>query len=188
MSKIGKMPVEIKEGVNVALENRVVSVTGPKGNFSYTLPEGINIKKEDEKLVISQETSNVDKKKLKKLSALSGLVRATIANYITGVNEGFEKKLELSGVGYRAQVAGNDLVLSLGFSHPVKVSAVPGITFKVAENVISIAGSDKSLVGDVAAKIRAIRPPEPYKGKGISYKGERIRRKAGKAAKAVGGK
>lgn len=188
MSKIGKMPIEIKEGVNIALTSRVVNVSGPKGNFSYNLPAGINVDRKDNKLVVSQETSGIDKKKLKRLGALFGLTRATIANYITGSIVGFEKKLELSGVGYRAQVTGNDLILSVGFSHPVKVNALPGITFKVTENVISIIGSDKSLVGDVAAKIRAIRPPEPYKGKGISYKGERIRRKAGKAAKAVGGK
>ena len=188
MSKIGKMPIEIKEGIIVNLEGNVVIVSGPKGNFSYKLPVGIKVEKADNKLTFSQEVKNADERKSKKLGALFGLSRAIVANYIIGVSDGFEKKLELSGVGYRAQVTGSDLVLSLGFSHPVKISAVPGITFKVSESVISIIGSDKSLVGDIAAKIRAIRPPEPYKGKGISYKGEKIRRKAGKAAKAVGGK
>jgi large subunit ribosomal protein L6 len=107
---------------------------------------------------------------------------------VQGVSTGFEKKLEMTGVGYRAQAAGADLTISVGFSHPVKMKAPQGVTFSVAENVITVAGHDKMIIGDVAAKIRAIRPPEPYKGKGIKYVGERIRRKVGKAAKAVGGK
>ena len=122
-----------------------------------------------------------------KRTRLFGLTRAMLNNLVKGVTEGFEKKLELSGVGYRAQAAGNALTLSLGFSHPVVVKVDQGITFTVEENIITISGIDKALVGDTAAKVRAIRPPEPYKGKGIKYVGERIRRKAGKAAKAVGG-
>jgi large subunit ribosomal protein L6 len=117
-----------------------------------------------------------------------GLTRANLANIIKGLDTGFEKKLELQGVGYRAQMQGNDLVLSLGFSHPVKFSPDPAIKITVAENVITIVGTDKALVGLTAAKIRGVKPPEPYKGKGIRYKGEQVRRKAGKAAKAVGGK
>jgi len=180
MSKIGKKPLEIKEGINVSIQNGVVNVSGSKGSMSYDVPDGIEVKNIDGKIIVSQKS--------KDSSALFGLVRAIINNMVTGVNSGFEKKLELSGVGYRAQVTGNELVLSLGFSHPVKIKAPNGIAFNVSENVITVSGIDKSLVGDTAAKIRAIRPPEPYKGKGISYKGEKIRRKAGKAAKAVGGK
>jgi large subunit ribosomal protein L6 len=179
MSKIGKTPIEITKGVSTEIKDDMVKIIGPKGTFSYPLPDGIAVELSDGKLVVFQ---NKDMKS----SAQYGLTRATIANMIAGVTQGFEKKLELSGVGYRAQVSGSDLVLSIGFSHPVKVAAIPGISFNVSENVITISGIDKGLVGDVAAKIRSIRPPEPYKGKGISYLGERIRRKAGKAAKAVG--
>jgi large subunit ribosomal protein L6 len=120
-------------------------------------------------------------------NALFGLTRAMLNNLVKGVSEGFVKKLELSGVGYRAQAAGNTLTLSVGFSHQVIIKADQRITFTVEENIITISGADKAMIGDVAAKVRAVRPPEPYKGKGIKYVGERIRRKAGKAAKAVGG-
>lgn len=178
MSKIGKLPVEIKEGVSVVLEGSGIKVTGSKGSLSFAIPEGIHVVHEDGKIIVTQKNSNT--------GALFGLVRATIANMAQGVQDGFEKKLELSGVGYRAQVSGNDLVLSVGYSHPVRIKASDGITFTVVENLITIAGADISVVGNLAAKIRAIRPPEPYKGKGILYKGEKIRRKAGKSAKAVG--
>lgn len=187
MSKIGKIPVLIPEGVNVTIEKSLpagrqekVTVTGSKGSMSFTLPDEIDVKIDINKIIV------VPKNNLS--SALFGLSRATIANLVKGVTVGFEKKLELSGVGYRAQVSGNDLMLFLGFSHPVKISAVEGITFKVSENVITVSGIDRNLIGDIAAKIRAIRPPDPYKGKGISYLGEKIRRKVGKAAKAVGTK
>jgi len=183
MSKIGKIPVVISNGVTVTLQGNTVLVTGPKGSLSYVLPKGILVAIKESKVQVSQEEETKEQTK-----ALYGLVRALIANMVKGVSEGFEKKLELSGVGYRAQLSGNDLTLSLGFSHPVKIKAVEGIKFSVVENVITIGGIDKSLVGNLAAHIRAIRPPEPYKGKGIKYQGERIRRKAGKAAKAVGGK
>ncbi len=182
MSRIGKKPVEIKEGVTVSLQGQKVNVSGVKGNLSFEMPKGIEAKVENNNVIVSESKKDID------LSAFFGLTRAMIANMIKGVSEGFEKKLELSGVGYRALVAGSDLTLSLGFSHPVKVKAEPGINFSVAENIITVSGIDKSLVGNEAAKIRAIRPPEPYKGKGIKYVGERIRRKAGKAAKAVGTK
>lgn len=191
MSKIGKLPIEIKNGVNISIDGKKVDVTGPKGNLSWVIPEGIEAKISEDKLIVSENKNKSfekEKKNTKNRNALFGLTRAIIMNMVTGVTSGFEKKLELSGVGYRAQLAGSDLILSLGFSHPVKIEAVPGVEFKIAENVISIIGIDKNLVGETSAKIRAIRPPEPYKGKGISYKGERIRRKAGKAAKAVGGK
>lgn len=183
MSKIGKIPVEIKEGVSVSIEGKTVKVNGPKGSLSYLLPKEIEVKISEGKVNVLQKKKNEESSK-----ALFGLARAMIANMIKGVSEGFEKKLELSGVGYRVSLAGNDLMLSLGFSHPVKVAALDGIKFSVAENVITVSGIDKTKVGDMAAKIRAIRPPDPYKAKGISYLGEKIKRKAGKAAKTIGGK
>jgi large subunit ribosomal protein L6 len=183
MSKIGKMPVEIKEGVTVTITDGVIAVTGPKGNLSYTIPAGLNVVSQDGKIVVTQQEKAKDQTK-----ALFGLARALIANMVTGVSTGFEKKLELSGVGYRVAMAGADISLSVGFSHPVKIKAEPGITFTIKDNGIIVSGIDKALVGNTAAVIRAVRPPEPYKGKGIKYAGEKIRRKAGKAAKAVGGK
>lgn len=180
MSKIGKIPVIIKEGVTVALEGNLVKVSGGKGNLEFRIPMGIKAETSNGKILISQEKKNDSK-----TSALFGLTRARIANMVKGVSEGFEKKLELSGVGYRAQAAGDILTLFVGFSHPVVVKD-PNVLFTVAENVITISGIDKTKVGDIAAKIRRIRPPEPYKGKGIKYQNERIRRKAGKAAKALG--
>lgn len=182
MSKIGKTPIEIQDGATVTIENGTVKVVGPKGELTFRLPSQIEVKIEDGKVVCSLAKDEGNAR------ALFGLTRATIANMVTGVTKGFEKKLELIGVGYRAQVAGVDLNLSLGFSHPVKVKPEPGISFTVAESIITVLGKDKELVGNTAAKIRSFRPPEPYKGKGIRYVGEKIRRKAGKAAKAVGAK
>lgn len=182
MSKIGRMPIDIKAGVSVSLSNRRVTVGGSKGTLSYNLPEGIEVKVTDDKVVVFKKNG------FKELKAVFGLTRAIIANMIKGVQDGFEKKLELSGVGYRAQLQGDDLLLSVGFSHPVKVKAIEGIKFQVSENVITVSGIDKGLVGDMASKIRGIRKPEPYKGKGIRYQGERIRRKTGKAAKTLGAK
>lgn len=182
MSRIGKLPIEIKQTVTVSVEGNVVTMSSPKGTLSFTIPAGIGVVLEDGKLVVKPTTENPQ------LSALWGTTRARLANMHKGLDSGFEKKLELSGVGYRAQTSGSNLTLSVGFSHPVKIDAPKGIQFTVADNIITVAGADKADVGDVAARIRAIRPPEPYKGKGIKYQGERIRRKAGKAAKAVGGK
>lgn len=180
MSKIAKIPVTIKEGVTVSLEGNFVKVAGPKGQLTFTIPQGIKAQILDGKVVISQERKNDLETK-----PLFGLTRAIVANMVKGVSEGFEKKLELSGVGYRAQAEGSTLTLYVGFSHPVVVRN-ENVNFSVSENVITISGIDKTLVGDIAAKIRSIRPPEPYKGKGIKYQNERIRRKAGKAAKAIG--
>lgn len=181
MSKIAKIPVKIKEGVSVSLSGKVFNVTGVKGNLSFVIPQGISVEILDGQINI-KKTDDSDK-----TDALSGLTRAVIANMVTGVSAGFEKKLELSGVGYRAQAAGDTLTLSVGFSHPVVVKD-SGVSFAVEEGVITISGIDKTLIGNVAAKIRAIRPPEPYKGKGIKYLGEKIRRKAGKAVKTLGAK
>ena len=183
MSKLAKKPVTIIEGVNVIIENNSVKVSGAKGNLEFRIPEGVDVKSIEGRLVVSlKDKSNEE------LKPSLGLTRAMIANMVTGVSKGFAKNLELSGVGYRAQLSGQDLLLSVGFSHPVKVAAIPGLTFTVNENIITISGVDKDLVGNTAAKIRAIRPPEPYKGKGIKYQNEKIRRKVGKAAKALGAK
>lgn len=182
MSKIAKKPVILKAGVTVVLEGKTAKVSGPKGELSFTLPAGIKMEVVDGQIIVSQE-----KKNDVETNALFGLTRSILNNLVIGVADGFEKKLELSGVGYRAQASGNTLTLALGFSHPVVVKVEQGITFAVNENIITISGIDKGLVGNTAAKVRAIRPPEPYKGKGIKYVGEHIRRKVGKAAKAVGG-
>jgi large subunit ribosomal protein L6 len=182
MSKIGKMSIEVKPGVTVAMTGQSVAVSGPKGQLSFVVPAGIKAEVIDGKIIVSQV-----KKNDRETNALFGLTRAMLNNLVKGVSDGFQKKLELSGVGYRAQASGNILTLSVGFSHQVIIKADQGITFTVEENIITISGTDKAMIGDVAAKVRAVRPPEPYKGKGIKYVGERIRRKAGKAAKAVGG-
>ena len=183
MSKLAKKPISILEGVNVAFENDSIKINGPKGNLSFRIPMGVDVKSVDGRLTISLKDRNNEG-----LKPSLGLTRAIISNMVTGVGKGFEKKLELSGVGYRAQVTGRDLSLSVGFSHPVKITADMGLNFAVEENLITISGVDKDLVGNMAAKIRSIRPPEPYKGKGIKYVGEKVRRKVGKAAKALGTK
>lgn len=184
MSKIGKIPVIIKEGVTATIEdNTKLVVSGVKGTLSYVIPSEVNIQINEGKIIVSL------KKEAQELGkAAFGLTRAIIANMVKGVDLGFQKKLELTGVGYRALTQGKDLLISVGFSHPVKISAPEGIQFIVSENTIVVSGIDKGLVGNIAASIRSIRKPEPYKGKGIKYMGERIRRKAGKAAKAVGAK
>ena len=182
MSKIAKKPIIIKEGITVNLSDQDVNVSGPKGNLSFRVPFGIKAEVLDGQIIISQ-----DKKNDRGTRALFGLTRSMIANLVEGVSKGFESKLELTGVGFRAQASNDTLTLSLGFSHPVIIKAEPGITFAVNENIITVSGINKMLVGNTAAKIRAIRPPEPYKGKGIKYVGEYIRRKVGKAAKAVAG-
>jgi len=182
MSKIAKIPITLPAGVTMSMQGVRATVLGPKGNLYFDIPKGIKTEIKDNQLIVSQVKEND-----RITNALFGLTRAYLANLVKGVTEGFEKKLELTGVGYRAQGAGNSLTLNLGFSHPVIIKADQSIQFKVEDNIISISGIDKTIVGDVAAKVRSLRPPEPYKGKGIKYVGERIRRKAGKAAKAVGG-
>ena len=179
MSKIAKKPIEIKEGVQVGIENGLIKVTGTKGSLSFSVPSGVILSQKEGKIFVTQKEGLAN-------TSLSGLVRASVANMIKGVSEGFVKKLELTGVGYRAQASGNTISLAVGYSHPVQITADPSISFAVEENVIAVTGPDKTLVGDIAAKIRSVRPPEPYKGKGIKYQGEYIRRKVGKAAKAVG--
>lgn len=180
MSKIGKKPIEIKSGITVMVQGSLVKINGPKGQFEYQIPDGIEVVVEDTRVIVKPT-----KKNDKTVSALFGLTRANLANMMSGAEKEFEKKLELVGVGYKAQLQGVDLVLSLGFSHPVRFTPKAGIKFLVAGNVITVSGSDNSLVGEMAANIRAVKPPEPYKGKGIKYVGEKIRKKAGKAAKAA---
>ena len=182
MSKIGKLPIILPNGVSATVSNALVQITGVKGNASYTVPSGISVEVADGKLTVSAKDISE-----KKFRALYGLTRANLANIVKGLDSGFEKKLELVGVGYRAQMQGNDLVLSLGFSRPVKFTPKEGVKIAVDEGVITVSGSNKIDVGEAAAKIRAIKKPEPYKGKGIKYKGEKIRKKAGKAAKAAAG-
>lgn len=182
MSKIAKKPIQIKEGVIVNLDGDQISVSSSKGERKYKIPKGIKVSLEEKNIFVS-----VKNDKSRTLKALCGLTWANIKNMVNGAAAGFQKKLELVGVGYRAQASGNSITLSVGFSHPVVIKAPEEILFTVEDNVITVAGIDKVIVGDMAAKIRAVRPPEPYKGKGIKYQGEKIRRKAGKAAKAIGG-
>lgn len=183
MSKIGKLPITVGNGVTVTVDGRNVNVNGPKGNGTLPLPAGIDVTTEEGKVLVTAK--KLDDRKVK---AMYGLTRANLANLIKGMDTGFQKQLEITGVGYRAQMQGNDLSLSLGFAHPVKFHPRDGVTVAVADNVITVSGNDRQLVGEAAANIRKIKPPEPYKGKGIRYKGERVRRKAGKAAKAAGAK
>ncbi len=179
MSRIGKLLITIPSGVTVAQQNRVMTVAGPKGQLELHLPELVEVTVDGETMSVARTNDS------KEARSRHGLTRQLVANMVKGVAEGFDKRLELKGVGYRAATEGETtLNLSLGFSHPVKIAAPAGISFKVEKNVVIISGIDKQAVGEIAAQIRRIRPPEPYKGKGIMYQGERVRRKAGKAAKA----
>lgn len=176
MSRVGKKPILIPEDVKVEIEDQKIKIRGPKGELSCEIPPEIKIGAVKGQIFVSP------KKQTKKTKALWGLTRALLNNVIEGVTKGYEKKLEIQGLGYRASLDGKDLVLQVGFTQPVKIKAPEGITFSVEKNIITIAGINKELVGEVAAKIRKIRPPEPYKGKGIRYLGEQVRRKAGKKA------
>ncbi len=178
-SNIGKQPIIIESGVTVVKDGRSITVTGTKGVLSWTVPIGIDVEIADDKVVVKKMSE------AKYLEKFYGLTRSLLSNMVMGVSKGFDKKLELSGVGYRAKVDGKDLVLNLGFSHPVKIAAPENVSFKVEENIITVSGIDKQIVGDVASRIRKVRPPDPYKAKGIKYEGEKIRRKAGKAVKAA---
>jgi len=180
MSRIGKLPVAVPNGVNVTLGDGEVSVKGPKGELSqHILKQVVDVKLEDGKVVVERKGD------AKPHRSAHGLTRTLIANMVEGVSKGFRKSLEIQGVGYRAAKAGEKLNLSLGYSHPVVFEAPAGITLSVeGQNKIHVEGIDKQQVGQVAAKIRGLRPPEPYKGKGIRYEGEVIRKKLGKAGKA----
>ncbi len=179
MSRIGKLPVEVPSGVEVTLDGDTVTVAGPKGTLSHTLVGGITVSKADDgSLSVARPNDEREAK------ALHGLSRTLVANMVQGVTQGFERKLEIVGVGYRVQAKGSTLEFALGYSHPIVVEAPDGITFAVeSPTKFTVSGIDKQQVGQTAANIRKLRKPEPYKGKGIRYADERVRRKAGKAGK-----
>jgi len=177
MSRIGKIPVSLPDKVKVKLEGSDVLVEGPKGKLSYTMPEGISAAMEDDTTLVVSRASDSRKHR-----SLHGTIRSVVSNMVEGVSEGFVKELEIQGVGYRAALKGKELDLQLGFSHEVRHPIPEGVSVAVEENTkIKIEGIDKQVVGQFAAEIRSYRPPEPYKGKGIRYKGEYVRRKAGKS-------
>ncbi len=178
MSKIGKQPVQIPQGVSVKIEDKTVVVSGPKGNLFFPFRPEIEVSVDQDKVKITRKSED------KFAKSLHGLTRSIIANMVKGVTVGHEKTLEMVGVGYRANKQGDDLVLNVGYSHSVIIPKTEGIQIETKENKITVSGIDKAAVGEMAAKIRRVRPPEPYKGKGIKYTGEFIRRKAGKAVKA----
>ncbi len=183
MSRVGRKPIAIVPGVKVERQQQTVVVKGPKGELSATVHPSIGVEIKDNQIQFSRSSD------LKQYRALHGLWRALVQNMIVGVTTGYQKKLELVGVGYRAEMKGKKLQLQLGFSHPILFQPPDGVTIEApTQTNITISGIDKQLVGLVAAKIRSFRPPEPYKGKGVKYEGEYIRRKAGKAAAASGAK
>ncbi|MEA5465062.1 50S ribosomal protein L6 [Leptothoe sp. PORK10 BA2] len=178
MSRIGKKPVPVPSGVTVSVDSQSVVVKGPKGELSLVLPGEVDIAQEGEQIVVTRQNDS------RTARACHGLSRTLIANMVEGVSKGFEKRLEIKGVGYRAAVKGKTLTMSLGYSHPVEFEPPAGIDFQVEGNTnVIVTGIDKELVGTIAAKIRDARPPEPYKGKGVRYLGEMVRRKAGKSGK-----
>ena len=176
MSRVGKKPILIPEGVEGKIEGSTVIVKGPKGELSREIRPEIGVEIKEGQIRIFPKIES------KKTKALWGLTRALLANMVEGVKEGYEKKLEIEGIGFRALIEGEDLKLLVGFTHPVEIKAPQGIKFSVEKNVITISGIDKEKVGLVAAKIRKVKPPEPYKGKGIRYQGEIVKRKVGKRA------
>ena len=177
MSRIGKQPIELPSGVNVAISPGRVQVNGPLGELSQNVPARMQIDQDDGTLVVKRPTERGDDR------ALHGLTRSLVANMVEGVTKGFEKRLELQGVGYRVALRGTDLELNVGFSHPVVIKPPQGISFEVPDaTTVLVKGIDKQQVGEIAAQVRKVRPPEPYKGKGILYEGEYVRRKVGKRA------
>lgn len=178
MSRIGRQPISVPDGVTVEIKDSEVKVVGPKGELKQELRPEIKVEIKKDQILVSQKVEN------KFSRSLHGLTRTLIANMVKGVTEGWSKTLKLVGTGYRAKLEGENLILSIGFSHPVEVKPVEGVKFEVKGNdTITVLGTDKALVGQVTAKIRKIRPPEPYKGKGIRYEDEEVKRKPGKAAK-----
>ena len=177
MSRIGKRPIEVPAGVIVSVDPGRVTVSGPKGELRTAVPQRMKIEQEDGVITVTRPTERGDDR------ALHGLTRTLVANMVEGVTNGFEKRLEIQGVGYRAAMSGTNLELQVGYSHPVRVTPRQGIEFEVpAPTQVVVRGIDKQLVGQTAAEIRKVRPPEPYKGKGIRYEGEYVRRKVGKRA------
>ena len=177
MSRIGRQPIPLPSGVEVALEPELVRVKGPKGELQERISRDIAVEQEDGRLLVKRPSDRRDHR------ALHGLTRSLVANMVQGVTDGFEKRLQIQGVGYRAAMRGKDIELSVGYSHPISVSAPEGIDFEVpVPTQVIVRGIDKQLVGEIAARIRRTRPPEPYKGKGVRYVGEHVRRKVGKRA------
>ncbi len=177
MSRIGKQPIPVPAGVTIAIEPERVTVNGPKGELTERLPRDINVEHSDDVIVVTRPTDRGEHR------ALHGLTRTLVANMVEGVTDGFEKRLEIQGVGYRAQLRGRDLELALGYSHPISIKAPEGIEFEVPQPTrIVVRGASKQHVGEIAAMIRKQRKPEPYKGKGIRYEGEYVARKVGKRA------
>ena len=181
MSRVGKQPIEIPAAVTVEIKGQKVAVKGPKGALSREFRDEIKIEQQENQIIVTPKVETNQSK------ALWGLSRTLLANMISGVSKGYEKKLEIEGVGYRAALDGDSLNLQLGFSHPIKMKTPQDMTISVDKNVIIVGGIDKEQVGQFAASIRKIRPPEPYKGKGIRYEGEVVRRKLGKKAAGAGG-
>lgn len=181
MSRIGKKIIEVPQGVKVEISDKEIKVSGPKGELKQFMHPEIKVELTDGKIYVSPK-----KELSKKGRGLWGLYRALIANMVEGTSQGFTKKLEIEGVGFKANVEGNVLVLNLGFTNPVKIEKIPGVEFLVEKNVITVSGSDKERVGHIAALIRKQKKAEPYKGKGIKYQGEKIRRKEGKKVVAAG--
>lgn len=182
MSNIGKKPIIVQEGVQIEQHEGRITVTGSKGTLEMHIPSGITVVSEGERIMVKQERESRELKKM------FGLTRSLLANMVHGVCFGFEKKLELVGVGFRGKVEGGMLLLNVGFATPVAIQPPEGVVITVHENIITVSGTNKETVGDVASKIRSVKPPDPYKGKGVRYLGEKIRKKAGKAAKTVGAK
>ena len=182
MSRIGRLPIPVPPTVDVTIDGRIVTVTGPKGVLTRSLHPDMTVSREDTNLVVTRPTEQKTHKQL------HGLTRTLVNNMVVGVTDGYRKGLEITGVGYRAVLVGRKLTLNLGYSHPIEINPPEGISFEVENPTrLSVVGIDKELVGQIAAKVRATRKPEPYKGKGVRYAGEVIRRKAGKAGK-IGGK
>jgi len=179
MSRIGKKNIIIPEGVDIKIDNRNITVKGPKGEISHEIPRIIGIEIKDKAILLNP------KKRTKQSSALWGLTRSLLFNCVEGVTNGFEKQLELVGIGYRAAVQDKKLILEVGYSHKKEIDIPEGIEISVKKNIIIVSGINKQQVGAISAKIRSVRPPEPYKGKGIKYVGEKIRRKEGKKAMAT---
>lgn len=183
MSRIGKLPIAIPAGVKVAADASAIRLEGPKGKLQTAIPAGVQVKVDGNVVRVERRTED------RKLRALHGLTRKLIANMAQGVSQGFIRVLDINGVGYRAEVKGQEIHMTLGYSHPVVFPLPQGITASVERQIIiTLSGADRQLLGEVAAKIRSLRPPEPYKGKGIKYREEVIRRKAGKAVGSAGGK
>lgn len=180
MSRVGKKPIQIPENVEVKIEGQKVIIRGPKGELQEKVRPEIKVEEKENKIFLSPKT------KIKKIKAILGLFRSLLFNMVKGVTEGFEKKLEIEGIGFKALTEGDNLILEVGFSHPVRIKAPENVKFLVEKNIITVSGIDKGKVSLIAAQIRKVKPPEPYKGKGIRYLGEVVRRKAGKKAVTAG--